>query len=278
MTYKTILVQCDAGKANPKCLSVAVDLAQRFAARLVALHARAPFEMPTFYEDGFSMGPMIEAYEARLKAEERFARRHFEEAVKGKALASRWLALDGRVEDLLALEARYADLVVVGQSGPDNAFTTPPELPERVAMSSGRPTLVVPYIGTAKTIGNKVLLCWNASRESARAAADAMPLLKAASQVIVLTVQAKASREGSDARSGADLASWLAAQGVKATVEQECAADVDVGNVILSRAADHDIDLLVMGIYGHSRLREWALGGASRTILDTMTVPVLMSH
>jgi nucleotide-binding universal stress UspA family protein len=277
MTYKTVLVHCDAGKTTPKCLAVATDIAEKFGARLVALHARAPFEMPTFYEDGFSMGPLIEAHEERVKADQVVSRGFFDKAVKGKALTSEWREIDGRANDVLVLNARYADLVVVAQTSPDNPFTTPENLPEAVAMASGRPTLVVPHIGAEKPVGKKIMLCWNASRESARAASDAMPFLKA-EKVIVLVVEPKTSDGGHGAEPGADVATWLAKQGVKVTVQRESAPDADVGSVILSRAADHDIDLIVMGVYGHSRVREWAMGGASRAMLGAMTVPVLMSH
>ena len=151
------------------------------------------------------------------------------------------------------------------------------DLPETVALTTGRPVLVVPFIG-AKPPGKIVLLCWNASREAARAAADALPFLKAAQKVIVLVVNPTVSAEGHGEEPGADAAAWLARQGVKVTVQRDVAPDADVGGLILSRAADHDADLIVMGIYGHSRMREMVLGGASRTLLASMTVPVLMSH
>jgi nucleotide-binding universal stress UspA family protein len=122
------------------------------------------------------------------------------------------------------------------------------------------------------------MLCWNASRESARAAADALPFLQAAEHVIVLMIDPKVSADGHGPEPGADVALWLTRHGVKVTVQRDVAADAAVGEVILSRAADHGVDLIVMGIYGHSRLREMVLGGASRTLLSSMTVPVLMSH
>jgi nucleotide-binding universal stress UspA family protein len=278
MTYKTVLVHCDAGKATPKVLAVAADVAQRFDARLVALHARAPFEIPGFYEDGFSMGPLIEAHEERVRADEAISRGFFDKGMKGRAVAKEWRAIDGHADEVLAMNARYADLVVVGQTSPDNPFTTPDNLPEAVAMASGRPTLVVPHSGAGKPVGKKIMLCWNASRECARAASDAMPFLTAAEKVIILVVEPKVSDEGHGAEPGADVAMWLAKHGAKVTVQREIAPDADVASVVLSRAADQDIDLIVMGVYGHSRLREWAMGGASRAMLDTMTVPVLMSH
>jgi nucleotide-binding universal stress UspA family protein len=123
-----------------------------------------------------------------------------------------------------------------------------------------------------------VLVCWNASREAARAAADSLPLLKAAEKVIVLAVDPATPHAGHGPEPRADVAAWLSRHGVKVTVQRDVAPDSDVGGVILSRAADHGADLIVMGIYGHSRLREMVLGGASRTLLHSMTVPVFMAH
>jgi nucleotide-binding universal stress UspA family protein len=138
--------------------------------------------------------------------------------------------------------------------------------------------LVVPKIGALSPIGKTVMVCWNASRESARAATDALPLLHAAEKVIVLVIDPEISADGHGQEPGADVALWLARHGVKVTVQRDVAADAKVGETILSRAADFGADLIVMGIYGHSRLREFVLGGASRTLLESMTVPVLMSH
>jgi nucleotide-binding universal stress UspA family protein len=126
------------------------------------------------------------------------------------------------------------------------------------------------------------MLCWNGSREAARAAAYSLSFLEAAEKVIVLVVDPRASAAGHGAGHGADpdaeVAAWLRHHDVKAVVQREVAPDSDVGKVILARAKDFDVDLIVMGMYGHSRLREVVLGGASRTILGSMPVPVLMAH
>jgi nucleotide-binding universal stress UspA family protein len=147
-----------------------------------------------------------------------------------------------------------------------------------MAFATGRPVLVVPQIGAPSTVGKTVMLCWNASRESARAAADALPFLQAAEKVVILIVDPEVSADGHGQEPGADVAIWLARHGVKVTVQRDIAADAQIGEIILSRAADHGADLIVMGIYGHSRLREIVLGGVSRTMLSSMTVPGLMSH
>jgi len=276
MSYKTILVHCDASQSVSHRLGVAVDLAQRFGARLVGLHVRQPFETPVFADGSFPMDDFFKAHEEGVKADEAGASAAFAKAIKGKELATEWRLADGYADGELPVQARYSDLVVVGQAEPEPT-ATPSDLPETVALATGRPVLVVPHIG-AKPPGKTVLLCWNASREAARAAADALPFLKAAEKVIVLAVNPKASAAGHGAEPGADAAAWLARHGVKVTIQRDVAPDADVGAVILSRAADLGADLIVMGIYGHSRMREMVLGGASRTLLGSMTVPVFMSH
>ncbi len=256
MAYQTILVHCDAGKK-------------------VSCH---PFETPAFAEGAFAMGPLYRAYEDGAKADLAASRAAFDKALRGKHLPTEWRVVDDFAEEALTIAARYADLLVVGQSSPENDVTTPENLPESVALATGRPVLVVPHIGAEKPPGKKVMLCWNASRESARAASDALPFLKAADEVVVLIVDPKTSANGHGAEPGADVATWLSRHGIKVTVQRDVASDSDIGNVILSRAADLDVDLIVMGAYGHSRMRELVMGGVSRTLLSTMTVPVLMSH
>jgi nucleotide-binding universal stress UspA family protein len=278
MSYKTILVHCEAGPRLSRRLRVAVELARRFGARLVGSYVQQPFDIPAFFDGTMPTDDLYASYEAAARADQKAARLEFDKAVKGSELSTEWRLANGYPENELAVQARYADLLVLGQADPEEPSSTPSDLPESVALSTGRPTLVVPHIGAPATLGKSVILCWNASRESARAASDALPFLVAAETVIVLVVDGHASMRGHGAEPGADAARWLASHGVKATVQRDVASDADVGSVILSRAADHGVDLIVMGIYGHSRLREMVLGGVSRTLLSSMTVPVLMAH
>jgi nucleotide-binding universal stress UspA family protein len=273
MTYKTILVHCDASPKVGHRLGVAVALAQKHGAHLIGLHVRTPFMTPVFSDGSMPSESLVTAYEAATKTTESQAAGAFAAAIKPAKLSSEWRVLDGLAEETLASQSLYADLVVLGQTDPEDPT---PVVPETVVLSSGRPALMVPHVGVTAEIGQTVLLCWNASRESARAAADALPILRQAKSVTVLTIE-PASDGGADA-GGAAAAAWLARQGVNATVQRDIAPDVDVGDVILSRAADRSVDLIVMGVYGHSRLREMVLGGASRTLLQSMTVPVLMAH
>jgi nucleotide-binding universal stress UspA family protein len=281
MGYRTILVHCDAGKRASCRLDVAAELAGRFGSMLVGLHVRTPLDAPLFADTTFSMtsmAPIFDAFDENTKADQAASRSAYDKALKGIHLQSEWRVVDDYAETALIVASRYADLMVVGQTGPENASATPPNLPEAVALATGRPVLVVPHIGAQKPPGKKVMLCWNASRESARAAADALPFLKAADEVVVLIVEPTVSAQGHGAEPGSDVATWLARHGVKVTVQREAAADSDVGDIVVSRASDLGTDLIVMGAYGHSRLRELVLGGVSRTLLASMTVPVLMSH
>ena len=277
MGYKTVLVHCEADRSTETRLKLALDLADRFGAHVIGLHVRQGFQAPAFTDASLAMDALYKSYEAAVKADEAAAAATFRKAIGTMRSSSEWRVTDGHADETLIAQGRYADLVIVGQSNPDGPpTTTPANLAERVAMASERPVLVVPHIGTPKPPGKIAMLCWNNSRESARAAAGALPLLKAADKVIVLTIDPANTTDGDVP--GADVAEWLARHGVKVTVQRDSAADSDVGGVILSRAADHDVDLIVMGIYGHSRMREMVLGGASRTLLASMTAPLLIAH
>jgi len=170
--------------------------------------------------------------------------------------------------------ARRFDLSVVGQAEPHRL--APEELIVEAALfASGRPVIVVPYIHKTGLRLTRIMVCWDGSRNAARAIADAMPLLAKAEAIDVVIVANEAAR---DELPGADIAQHLARHGVPVRVQRIFSPDLDVANAILSQAADSSTDFIVMGGYGHSRLREFILGGATRGILTAMTVPVLMSH
>jgi nucleotide-binding universal stress UspA family protein len=276
MGFKTILVHCDSGSGTPVRLQIAAGLADRFDGRVVGLFVRPPFQAPAFIAAGPAMGSLQKSYETAMKADEATAAGAFRDIIGSKGIGD-WRAADGLIEQVVIRHARYADLVIVGQGGADAPLTsTPSDLAEEVAMAGERPVLIVPHIGVARPPGGTVMLCWNDSREAVHAVTAALPLLQGADKVIILLVdpESEAGREPP----GVGVAAWLGRHGVKATIRRDTAAESDVGGVILSRAADLDVDLIVMGLYGHSRMRERVLGGASRTLLATMTVPVLVMH
>jgi nucleotide-binding universal stress UspA family protein len=281
VSYKDLLVVLDSGADTRGRIDLAAALAERFAAHLVGLYAipSSDLQRRAGYADLAALEPVYREWRARVLAQAEETREAFEHAAQLRGLATEWRgAVEGSEADP-ALHARYADLAILGQRDPDNdemALVRP--RPERVTLASGRPILVVPYAGHFATVGRCALVAWNASREAARAVADAMPLLAAAETVTVLAVDPHPGPDGHGDLPGADIALHLARHGVKAQIERTVSTDVPIGEVLLSRAADLGADLLVMGAYGHSRARELLLGGATRSILASMTIPVLMSH
>jgi nucleotide-binding universal stress UspA family protein len=279
MEYKSIAVHLDNGKHCLGRARVAAALARSFDAHLVGLYAVDPVELYSLRDSA-----MAEAIVRQTRAKEEQALRAqslFTQAVKAADLGrSEFRQSDILATEAIKVHARYADLLVIGQTDPDDRITgVGPTFPELVVLSTGRPTLVVPYYSEDyPRLGNNVLLAWSATREATRAMTDALPLLKQAKRVIVMSVNPVVSRDKHGEMPGADAALYLARHGVKAEAMQSYADEIGVGDELLARASDLEIDLIVMGAYGHSRLREVVLGGVTQTLLQHMTVPVLMSH
>jgi nucleotide-binding universal stress UspA family protein len=171
--------------------------------------------------------------------------------------------------------ARRFDLAIVAQAGPQNEEVEG-LIAESTLFASGRPVIIVPYIQKAPLKLKRVMACWDGSRQATRAIADAMPLLERAGQVELVIVANERGKQ--DEIAGADMGQHLARHGLKVDVNKITEGDIDVADALLSHAADAGVDFMVMGAYGHSRLREFVLGGVTRSVLRSMTVPVLMSH
>jgi nucleotide-binding universal stress UspA family protein len=278
MPYKTLLVHVDGGPRAPVRIDIACRLARRFEAHLIGLHALTVIKLPGYARVVVEGGTRLEEFQAKLAAEAaRQAKQVFERGVSAAGLSkSEWRASEEDVAEVVPVHARYADLVVVGQPNEADASGVEPDFAERLVLAAGRPVLLIPYAGNFPEIGKRALVAWNASREAARAVTDAIPLLREAQEVHVIAFNPDAAAHGQVP--GADIGLYLARHGIKVNVSQQSAEDVDVGNQLLSRAADLDVDLIVMGAYGHSRMKELVLGGVTRTIFGSMTVPVLMSH
>lgn len=283
MAYKDLLVVLDASPRSRDRIVLAAALAERFGAHLVGLYVTVGLEPPGrldyFNSDMPLLGPLYRDIEEKARDQTEDTRLLFEDIVGHHSLSSEWRVAPGYPSQVAAVHGRYADLVILGQIDPDD--TRAPLVcprPEEVALLAGRPILVVPYVGAFADVGRRVLVGWDASREATRAVNDAMPLLAGASSVTVISVDSQQSPDGHGEIPGADIALHLARQGVTARVERAVSASIGVGNTLLSRARDLEADLLVMGAYGHSRVRELLLGGATRTVLASMTLPVLMAH
>ena len=180
------------------------------------------------------------------------------------------------VGDQFGRIARHFDLSVVGQAEPETSAIED-KIVEAALFDSGRPAIVVPYIQKAPLKLDRVMVCWDGSRSAARAIADAMPFLERAGLVEVVIIVAN-ERDKQYEIEGVDMDQHLARHGLNVDVKRIDYGDLDVADALLSHAADYDADFIVMGGYGHSRLREFVLGGVTRSILRTMTAPVLMSH
>jgi nucleotide-binding universal stress UspA family protein len=206
----------------------------------------------------------------------------FDQATNGQPVVAEWrlhqAKRPGYVEAVLD-HARSADIVVAAQKESDWDYAEMFDVPDWLAMDSGRPVLIVPRAGALEQIGERVVVAWNNSRESARAVFDALPILQKAAAVTVLSVEESAKPEVTSTIAGAEIGAALARHGVKVEVQQvKPGARGDAGVELLAQVAAHRADLLVMGCFGRSRLREFILGGASRHVLQNTAVPVLMAH
>jgi nucleotide-binding universal stress UspA family protein len=279
MEYKTIVVHLDDGKHCKARIGVASQLARLFDAHLVGSYAVDPPEPSPLSDTAYPRlrAARITDMEERANA----AATLFDAAMRTAGFAApEFRKGEGGAVDAMTLHARYADLIVIGQTDPDDYQTgVATTFPGLVALSSGRPSLIVPYYAEAfPKLGTNVLVAWNGSREATRAVTDALPLLRRAKQVTVMPVHAKPRRDTHGEMPGSDIALYLARHGVNAEVRQSYADAIGVGDELLARASDMDSDLIVMGAYGHSRLREIVLGGVTQTLMKHMTVPVLMAH
>ena len=278
MSYSTILLHVDASERCARRAQYAIDLARRFDAHLVALAVCPPLAIPGRAHPEVVVRMLAERWEHDKALHAAAASACVQRAQAEGVASAESRAVIGEPERVLSLHARYADLLIVGQATQDTDVALAEDAVEHVVLDAGRPVLVIPYTGAYAALGRRVLVAWNASREATRALTDALPLLMQAAAVDILTVDAQPEPHGHGAQPGADIALFLARHGVRANVHMTYAADVKVGEWLLSRAADLGSDLIVMGAYGHSRVREMVLGGATRTMLESMTVPVLMAH
>ena len=279
MSYKTILVHVDSSRHAQGRIEFAASLAIGCKAHLVGA---AMTGLTHFVYPDPTMPVVLDLIadqvdELNLHADSAIAR--FDELAQRSGLETyEHRKIDDEPDSALAMQARYADLVVVSQTDADEPSSRlVSNLPEYVMLNSPRPVLVVPYASPPKDVGRHALVAWNGSAESARAITGAIPLLQRSREVTVVVFNPDAHFGLHGEVPGADIATWLTRHGVKVQVTSQDTR-LDVGNALLSMAADLDCDLLVMGGYGRPRYRELLLGGVTRTILETTTIPVLMAH
>ncbi len=295
MAIKDMLVLLDNGWATPEKAAasrgtgnpdvdvlgpgptLAIDLARRLEAHVTGVALAVDPIVP-----GFVVAPLpvevieqarAQAVQVAGTATERFV------ALAGRAGVS----AETRVAEILmggapegfVVNCRATDLVVIGQDDPDRPEPMREAMIETALFEGTAPLLLVPYISRGTIALDRVMVAWDGSRTAARAVHAALPLLTLAKKISVVMIEKAGSNPG---QPGAELATWLARHGLDVELTQVEAPDISVADALLDHAADKSFDLLVMGGYGHSRVREFLLGGATRGILATMTIPVLMAH
>jgi nucleotide-binding universal stress UspA family protein len=276
MPGKDILVVIDNAATAARRLAVAAALAQRFEARLTGFFATG-LPAATSFGDLASGAQLVDAFMAAQRDEAVRAEAAFRQELGRLQLAGDWIWREADIAESITSTGRLFDLVVLGQTNPDADSPVPRVLPEDVVQTLGRPVLVVPYIGEFTNFDH-VMIAWNGTREAARALFDAMFILERADAVTVIEVDAPGGAGAPPSHLAEDVVAALKRRGIEAAAEPTVTDGTPVADIILSRAADLTADLIVMGAYSHSRLRELVLGGVSRSFLQEMTVPVLMSH
>ncbi len=283
MSYKTILLHLDQSSHVEARTRLAHALAQRMQAHLIGV---ATSGVSRFMQGSAAMGihgataldPILAEHIGYLHARADALLATFKQHASPDAAAAvpvEARRLDDDDYGGLCLQARYCDLLVLGQPDPDSGAA--PDLAPYVALNGGRPVLIVPNAGQASAAAENVLVGWDGRIEAARAVTAALPLLKAARRVTLALVNPDVGPADHGEEPGADIALYLARHGVHVDVQVETTS-ADTGSALLSTAAAVGADLLVMGCYGHSRLRELLVGGTTRTVLAQMNLPVLMAH
>jgi nucleotide-binding universal stress UspA family protein len=274
---KDIVVNLSVGERAGPAGDYAVSVAATFDAHLAGIAFCYDPIVPVSGA-GYVPAEVIEVQERDNAAAARTALDRFSAACERAGVTAEPLTLStsfAGVGDQFGRIARRFDVSIVGQAEPDSSAIEE-IVAEAALFESGRPVIIVPYIQKAPLKLDRVTLCWDGGRPATRAIADAMPFLARAGRVEVLIVSNEKGKV--DEIEGADMGGHLARHGLNVEVKRTVLGDIDVADVILSHAADAGTDFIVMGGYGHSRLREFVLGGVTRSIFGSMTVPVLMSH
>ena len=274
---KDIVVNLSVGEKASPAGDYAVSVAAAFDAHLAGIAFLYDPIVPVSGA-GYIPAEVIETQERDNEAATKAALERFTAASARAGVTAEPLTLSASfagVGEQFGRIARRFDLSIVGQAEPETSGVEE-IIAESALFESGRPVIIVPYIQKAPLKLDRVMVCWDGSRTATRAIADAMPLLHRSGRVEVVIVANERGKK--DEIEGADMGAHLARHGLNVEVNRTALGDIDVADVILSHAADAGSDFIVMGGYGHSRLREFVLGGVTRSIMRTMTAPVLMSH
>jgi nucleotide-binding universal stress UspA family protein len=280
MAYKTILVSLNEIARLSSLNTIAKRIGAAFEAHVCGLYVVPSVQ---FYPSvGLEAVPQVfEGHRTYFKEHSEEVRRSFSAAMEADGVAFNMTVTEAQsplIADELVTRGRAADLVIVSATNPDQATGVELDCVERVVMGVGRPVLVLPYKGADGLDLGEIVIGWNGHREAARAAFDALPFLKLAGKVSIVHVDPQRDVERGNSLPGVDLAEALARHGVKASAEGLTTGGTEAGHALLRRANDSGAGMVVMGAYGHSRLREFVFGGATSHVLAHLDRPVLVSH
>lgn len=275
MSYKTILVHIDDSQRSNARVEFAVDFALKHDAHLIGLYVVCQDLLRPLFRRDESLNLAVN--EAQSAERQQRAQRNFLAAAQRAGVNGEWRAPPGPAIDNATLHARHADLLILGQQDPSEPATyIARHFLEDILMGSGRPAILLPYVGRADRFGDTVLIAWDNGQAAARAVEDALPILQCASFVSIVSVM-QHPEKGQPA--GLDLATYLERHKVRAGFTSLVhVSGVSRGAMLLNALADTNSDLLVLGAYGHTRAEERVLGGVTRTMLESMITPVFMSH
>jgi nucleotide-binding universal stress UspA family protein len=280
MSYKTILISLNEVGRLGELVAAAVDLARETGAHISGLYIVPAVQV--YPSVGFEAAPQVfEGNRSFFKDHTQRVKQTFEDAMRREGLPHDLHLLDARtpvIADEVIAIGRSADLVVVSATNPDEITGVERDFVEQVVMAVGRPVIVLPFKGDARISLTEIVVGWDGGREAARAAFDALPLLRKADKVRVVRIDPQKDPALRGSVAGADLAETFARHGIKAEAQGYPTDGLDEGQALMRCAEDHGAGLIVMGAYGHSRLAEFIFGGATRFVLNRMTRPVLMSH
>lgn len=268
MDYKSILMHLDDTDKVSANVKIAATLGYKSDAHITGLVTE---RVSALSSPGISLQTELDEMAEKASRFEVFCEKHDVSSFEAQIMR------DDPVECLIK-HARCSDLVIMNQPNLQSKNTSYLKVVESLLQDAAKPCLIIPYAGSFDVVGKSIMLAWDGSREAARATTDALPLLTTAESVEIVIINGGAGRNRqADTIVDTEIARYLARHNVNVEVK-EIVSDIDIGNTLLSHAADSGADLCVMGAYGHSRVREWIWGGATRTLLETMTIPTLMSH
>ena len=279
MTYKTLLVHLNEEKRAQDLMDASIAAAKPGGGHIIGLCVMPPIIIVPGVEGGG--GGVIEDHRESYRQQMTAMRDAFDKRMKSAGVSAEWRELDaqdvnpfGDVGSVAVAEARAADLVIAGQENPDWLLSGQLDVGEELILESGRPVLLVPRTAKSQESAKHIIVAWDGRREATRALFDAMPFLTAADKVEIVSF----SEPEEDERQHLDICGTLTRHGAPCTPLQTIRTNGNVGAALLERAQAGGADMLVMGCYGHSRLREFVFGGATRHVLENMNIPILMSH